>query len=86
MRSLLALCRLRSTLPAFDGPLTTSLDGTTLTLTRTGHERPDASATAVIDLATGQTQLRWSIGNDQRAVDTLNDLPRQLGPVSGPIS
>jgi len=59
VRSLLALCRLRSTLPAFDGPLDADLQGTVLTLTRTGVEVPTASATATIDLSTGATMLTW---------------------------
>jgi sucrose phosphorylase len=72
VRALLELCRLRNSVPAFDGPLHAGLDGTVLTLTRTGVEVPTATATATIDLATGNTQLEWTHdGRTTRMGDVL---------------
>lgn len=59
VRSLLALCTWRNTLPAFDGDVDVDLDGTVLTLTRRGVRFATATATAAVDLATGRTALSW---------------------------
>ena len=59
VRSLLALCRWRNTLPAFDGDIHVQLDGSVLTLVRHGVHDPTAGAEAVVDLVTGRTTLSW---------------------------
>lgn len=71
--ALLALCRFRNTLPAFDGDVATSLDGSVLTLTRTGLAEPGASARLVVDLASGDASISWTTpdGGSGRSEDLL---------------
>ncbi|HEY5877369.1 MAG TPA: hypothetical protein VIU11_00570 [Nakamurella sp.] len=77
VQSLLALCAWRNTLPAFDGDVKVDLDGTVLTLTRRGIQVPTASATAVIDLTTGRTQLSWhGPAGSASTDDALTNPPR----------
>lgn len=79
VRALLELCRFRSTLPAFDGPLEVALDGSVLTLRRRGVAVPDAHATAVVDLTTGAVGLAWGDGERDGATDDVLAQP----PVAG---
>ena len=58
--ALLALCRFRNELPAFDGDVAVDLDGSRLTLSRHGVAEPTASARLVVDLATGAAEIDWT--------------------------
>lgn len=77
VRSLMALCAFRSSHPAFDGACEVSTTGTTLTMVRHGEAVPDASATLVVDLATGDATVEWSgpVGSG-RSEDLLGNPPR----------
>ena len=77
VRSLLALCSWRNTLPAFDGDIDVHLDGSVLTLVRRGVQDPTASAEAVVDLATGRTTLSWhGPSGSETTSNLLTDPPR----------
>jgi sucrose phosphorylase len=77
VRSLLALCSWRNTLPAFDGDIDVQLDGSVLTLVRRGVHDPTASAKAVVDLATGRTTLSWQGPSGSATTsDLLTDPPQ----------
>ncbi len=71
VRALLALCRLRSTLPAFDGPLDATLDGSVLRMVRQGVDEARARVEAEIDLAGGSARLSWSSPDGDHTVDDL---------------
>ncbi|RMB60293.1 sucrose phosphorylase [Tessaracoccus antarcticus] len=73
VQALLGLCRLRNHVPAFDGVLDVGLDGETVTMRRRGVEVPDAEATLVVDLATGQASIVWEhAGGSGRVEDLLS--------------
>lgn len=74
VQKLLALCRLRSTVRAFDGALDASLDGSVLRLSRRGEHAPGAEAHAAIDLATGEVVLRWADGDNSGEITELGEL------------
>lgn len=71
VRALMALCRLRSTLPAFDGALEVELDGTTLTMRRRGVADPTCVVEAAITLADGSARLSWQSREGEWRVDDL---------------
>lgn len=71
VRALVALCRFRSNLPAFDGPIDATFVGTRLTLRRVGRARPDVQATAVVDLATGATSISWTDAAGRHSTDDV---------------
>lgn len=71
VRALMALCRLRSTLPAFDGALEVELDGTTLTMRRRGVADPTCVVEAAITLADGSARLSWQSREGAWRVDDL---------------
>ncbi|MEO7587914.1 MAG: sucrose phosphorylase [Arachnia sp.] len=82
VKALLGLCRLRNQVPAFDGDLAVSLDGSTLTMVRRGVEFPAAEATLVVDLSTGDARIDWvHAGAAGRADDlmTLDAVPMPGG-------
>jgi len=77
VRSLLALCSWRNTLPAFDGDIDVHLHGSVLTLVRRGVQVPTAGAEAVIDLATGRSTLSWQgPAGSGTTSDLVNDPPQ----------
>ncbi|WP_402463694.1 sucrose phosphorylase [Isoptericola aurantiacus] len=85
VQRLLALCRFRSTFPAFDGDVAASLDGSHLTLERRGAAEPDAVARLEVDLATGGASLAWSVaGGAEATVDLGTFVPHDLGDVGAP--
>jgi len=57
VRAQLDLFRLRNEVPAFDGDVDASLDGSVLTMVRRGVEVPDAVATLRVDLASGEADV-----------------------------
>lgn len=77
VRALLALSRFRNEHPAFDGELTTTVDGSRLVMARRGAAVPDASATLEVDLATGAASIAWDgPAGAGRTEDLLTDPPR----------
>lgn len=60
VQALLALCRFRNALPAFDGEVVTTVDGSHLTLQRRGVAVPSASAVLNVDLSDGSAAIEWS--------------------------
>ncbi len=77
VRSLLALCSWRNTLPAFDGDIEVQLHGSVLTLVRRGVHIDTACAEAVVDLATGRTTLSWhGPSGSWTTSDLLTDPPQ----------
>lgn len=80
VRALLDLCRFRNALPAFDGDVEVSSDGSVLRLVRRGVQVPDAVARLEVDLASGAVQLEWDGPSGAgRTHDLLAD-----APVTGP--
>lgn len=77
VRALLALCRFRNRLPAFDGDVQVGLDGSRLTLTRRGVAEPGATATLSVDLGTGAATVDWCTGDGTsgRSADLLTEPP-----------
>ncbi|WP_315096702.1 sucrose phosphorylase [uncultured Cellulomonas sp.] len=71
--ALLALCRFRNTLPAFDGDVEVGLDGSVLTLTRRGVAEPGATARLTVDLADASATIDWTApsGVTGRTTDLL---------------
>ncbi|MGO1318221.1 MAG: sucrose phosphorylase, partial [Cellulomonadaceae bacterium] len=59
VQRLLELCRLRNTVPAFDGPVEVTLDGARLTMVRRGEAQPEAAAILTVDLASGAATVAW---------------------------
>ncbi len=75
VRALLALCRFRNTLPAFDDDVDVTLDGPRLTMVRRGRAER-AVATLAVHLATGAASVTWSDeGGQHRTDDLLSDPP-----------
>ncbi|TQL03597.1 sucrose phosphorylase [Cellulomonas sp. SLBN-39] len=61
VRALLALCRLRGSVPAFDSDeVGVRVEGSVLTLARRGAAHPAATFTARVDLAAARASLDWS--------------------------
>ena len=80
MRALLDLCRFRNALPAFDGDVEVSSEGSVLRLVRRGVQVPDAVARLEVDLSSGAVQLEWDgPSGSGRTEDLLAD-----APVTGP--
>lgn len=75
VRSLLALCAWRNALPAFDGDVEATLDGSVLTLTRRGVAVPSAWASAEVDLGSGVVSLHWDGPAGRGATDDLLAVP-----------
>lgn len=75
VRALLGLCRFRNTHPAFDGDVEVTLDGPVLTLVRRGVVEPRATATLVVDLATGAARVDWDGPHGRGRTDDLRDAP-----------
>lgn len=71
VKALLGLCRLRNSLPAFDGDLEIELDGTLLTMTRRGREAADAVATLEAELTTGEASITTVQGDKSRRIEDL---------------
>ena len=74
VKAQLGLCRLRNDLPAFDGGLEVTLDGSCLTMSRHGVQVPDASAALEVDLDTGRASIAWNRGAASGTVESLLDL------------
>ncbi len=74
--ALLALCRFRTRFPAFDGGLSTTLEGSELTMTRTG-DAVDAEARLTVDLSSGAATIAWtSVAARGRTEDLLTTPPQ----------
>ena len=76
--ALLALCRFRNTVPAFDGDVEVALDGSVLRMTRRGVAVPAASARLTVDLADARTTVEWTTadGTSGSTSDLLTAPPR----------
>lgn len=74
---LLALCRFRNQLPAFDGDVEVELIGSRLRLSRRGVAVPTAAAVLVVDLASGAASIDWTTadGTTGRSTDLVGDAP-----------
>lgn len=74
VKALLALCAFRNELPAFDGDVETTVEGSVLTMTRRGD---DAWATLAVDLGSGATVIEWEGPTGLGATeDLLEDPPK----------
>lgn len=74
VKALLDLCRFRNEVPAFDGEVEVSLEGSILTMVRRGVATPQVQATLKVDLKTGQMAITTSNG----AATALPEVFRQL--------
>lgn len=63
VRALFGLCRFRNEVPAFDGELEVSLDGSVLTMRRRGSADAEAWAELRVDLASGGASIDSSGGS-----------------------
>ena len=72
--ALLELCRFRNQFPAFDGRLTTVLDGSVLTMTRTADTVP-AEARLTVDLSSGAASVEWDSADSKGRTDDLLLVP-----------
>ena len=63
VRALLGLCRFRNQVPAFDGDLEVTLEGSQLTMGRRGASDPEAWAELRVDLASGAASITSSDGD-----------------------
>lgn len=63
VRALLGLCRFRNQVPAFDGDLEVTLDGSQLTMRRQGASDAEAWAELRVDLASGAASITSSNGS-----------------------
>ncbi len=75
--ALLALCRFRNQLEAFDGDVAAELDGTRLIMRRKGVAVPSVSVELTVDLASGAAGIDWvdAHGRHGSSTDLLRDPP-----------